>query len=145
MKKQVLLFVLMFACWCSAMAVNLPTSSYRMYNTSLDADQTYTIGTGTTFINQAVVGAYTGNCQPQNGDNFGNDCYSCCTAEICPSNEDDCSDESKPESSLFVTCMGVCSGEYLGQSPLDAPVAFLFAMIAAYGAVAVYRSKMQQV
>ena len=144
MKKQILLIV-MTLCAISAMGVNLPTASYKSFSANLPSQDTYSLSIGTTFVNHSTVGAYNGSCQPNNADNFGSDCYSCCIAEICPSNEDDCIDESNPKSSLFLTCMEVCSGEYLGQSPLDAPVVFLLALIAAYGAVAVYRRKMQQV
>ena len=143
MKKQIL-FVIMTMCATCAMAVSLPTSSYPVYGVGANDEQSYTVNSGTTFINQAIVGAYNGSCQPNNGDNFGNDCYSCCITEICPDNEDNCLDESNAASSLFLTCMKVCSGEYLGQSPLDAPTAFLLALVAAYGAVAVYRKRMQQ-
>jgi hypothetical protein len=142
MKKQILLIV-MTLCAMSAMAVSLPNKSYNSYANRTSNSGAYTLGIGTQFLNQAVVGAYNGECdQYREGGNLWTGdvsaCANCCfTNYVCGEEDWDCLDARG-------LCMDNC-GEPLGGLPLDAPTAFLFAMIAAYGAFAVYRRKMQQV
>ena len=138
MKKQILLIV-MTLCAMSAMAVSLPNKSYNSYASRTSNSGAYTLGIGTQFLNQAVVGAYNGECdQYREGGNLWTGdvsaCENCClTNYVCGEEDWDCLDARG-------FCMDNC-GEPLGGLPLDAPTAFLLAMIAAYGAFAVYRHK----
>jgi uncharacterized FAD-dependent dehydrogenase len=60
MKKQILLIV-MTLCTMSAMAVNLPSNSYRTYGLNTEPAQPYTLSIGTKFVNTSTVGAgYSG-------------------------------------------------------------------------------------
>ena len=138
MKKQILL-VLMIMCATCAMAVSLPSNSYNSYAGTVASSEGYTLGRGTTFVNRATVGAYTGECDLEG--EWGGDSDLCAT-ECCdlryPS-----SDQSEANLAARRACYLAC-GLPLGDTPLDAPTAFLLALIAAYGAVAVYRKRMQQ-
>jgi hypothetical protein len=146
MKKQILLIV-MTLCAMSVMAVSLPTSSYKSFNATITTDQPYTLGTGTTFLNQSLVGAgsYT-DCVRDEASEVGTFCSECCTNAVCGE-----FDRTSPEfaecmnSNVMGACMNSCSNPHLdGGAPLDAPTAFLLALIAAYGAVAVYRRRKVQ-
>ena len=137
MKKQIL-FIVMLMCSLSALAVKLPSDPYRSYEGSVANTATYTIGSGTTFVNSSIVGSYEGICvvDKQNPSAI-EDCEACCLREAyipCiqqGGTEETCGPLNKE---CFNACMGV-------SLPLDAPTAFLLALVAAYGAVAVYRTK----
>lgn len=100
---------------------------------------------GPTFANSSVVGSAGVSCAEGNTnwtvDN--NECSACCWNTVTypclteGGNGKECED-------LGAKCISDCS-EYLGYSPLDAPTAFLLALVAAYGAIAVYRKRMQKV
>jgi hypothetical protein len=103
---------------------------------------------GTKFINSSIVGAYADCLYPEyakNDSQLFDVCSDCCF----DSRYDECRVNNSVEycDKLASGCVDTCqeNSMALGDSPLDAPTAFLFAMIAAYGAFAVYRRKMQQV
>ena len=133
MKKQIL-FVIMAMCATCAMAVSLPSASYSSYTKSVVPEQGYTVGTGTTFINQSTVGVYEGGCTYQAWDGDVGKCQQCCIDEFA------CGELDYECQIARGDCMDLC-GDPLGGLPLDAPTAFLLALVAAYGAVAVYRTK----
>ena len=148
MKKQILLIV-MTLCAVSAMAVSLPRVSYQSYNASIPTQEGYSLSIGTTFVNHSTVGAYEDVCGADSG--FGSSdvhkCPSCCTDNAY----DPCIREKGEEAwqeceSLQITCINNCEDYALNEyrNPLDAPTAFLLALVAAYGAVAVYRKRMQE-
>ena len=141
MKKQILLIV-MTLCAVSAMAVSLPSVSYNSYVTEANADNAFQLTVGTTFVNQSTVGAYSGSCNPDSWQSDINTCKTCCTGELMQCDwtcngdkacEQGCMEQNK-------ACHEACESAELGQ-PLDAPTAFLLAMIAAYGALMLYRRK----
>lgn len=140
--------MVMMMCAMAAMAVNLPSKVYNEYS-SMGQTMSYTLGTGTTYVNQSLVGAYSGECSGKlanasNGAEYGTVCPDCCARELCEGlSASDCQTKLiiTGQIELWGECMDACEGQYL---PLDAPTAFLLALIAAYGAVAVYRRKMQQ-
>ena len=141
MKKQ-LLFIEMLMCSLSALAVKLPSDPYNSYAGSVGSSGSYTVSTGTTFINQSTVETYdTGSCTVDKQDpNAIQLCESCCMGDVfLPCLQDGGTEESC--GSLYKECYNNCMGASL---PLDAPTAFLLALVAAYGAVAVYRKRMQQ-
>jgi hypothetical protein len=147
MKKQILLIV-MSLCAMSAMAVSLPRASYNAYSIPT-VEEGYTLGIGTKIVNFSTVSAgYEGGCT-NGSQTYGTVCFNCCVDDACAG-----IDKSNPtqmaeciNSNLYLDCMSMCQyGEHLGEEgPLDIPAAFLLALIAAYGAFAVYRRKMQQV
>lgn len=138
MKKQIL-FVIMAMCATCAMAVSLPSNSYNEYAGTRASSNSYTLGQGITFVNSATVGAYSGECgdleEEWDGDSYS--CGKCCDG-LYP-------DDINTEENLAARreCYLAC-GLPLGDTPLDAPTAFLLALVAAYGAVAVYRKRMQE-
>ena len=142
MKKQIL-FVIMAMCATCAMAVSLPSSSYNPYVGERGSAEAYTMSAGTQFMNQAVVGAYyKGQCDDhrKGGQQWTGDkssCFICCNGQFPEEDRSEANLEARRE------CMNMCDLP-LGESPLDAPTAFLLALVAAYGAVAVYRKRMQQ-
>jgi hypothetical protein len=145
MKKQILLVVLML-CSMGAMAVSLPSKSYNVFSGTQGSTGPYTIGTGTTFANTSTVGSYTGTCENAGVNvTFGSVCTNCCAGEICGATTDsevDACEEENFDNIAWQSCMAACQGEHLGyETPLDAPTAFLLALVAAYSAVAVYRRK----
>lgn len=145
MKKQIL-FVIMAMCATCAMAVGLPSKSYNSYVSNAHAEEGYSISTGTTFVNQATVGAYNGSCNPDSWQSDKNSCKTCCEGELdqCAAN---CAGNPACMQECFnqnAECHANCENPELGM-PLDAPTAFLLALVAAYGAVAVYRKRMQEV
>jgi hypothetical protein len=149
MKKQILLIV-MTLCAMSAMAVSLPSKSYRSYGIENSNEQPYTLSVGTKFVNASAVGArYSGACTNlgKDLDDFTYTCTECCARSICEDVETE-SDinrcERETDDATWSYCMTDCAGHHLNQ-PLDAPTAFLLALVAAYGAIAVYRKKMQEV
>ncbi len=129
----------MIMCATCAMAVNLPSNSYNSYAGTVANSNGYTLGTGTSFVNRAVVGAYANECgdleEEWDGDSYS--CGKCCDG-LFPDN-----DNSEENLAARRQCYLAC-GLPLGDTPLDAPTAFLLALITAYGAVAVYRKRMQQ-
>ena len=132
MKKQIL-FVLLMVCSMGAMAISLPSSSYNAYsNGSISANEGYTLGTGTSFVNSAVVGAYTsGTCVVDRQDpTFLELCAQCCQGAVL-SNGGTAAD--------YGACMTDCSGVSL---PLDASVWMLLLLVSSYMVVALYRKKM---
>ena len=137
MKKQIL-FVIMLMCTLSAVAVKLPSGPYKSGATG--SQVSYTTGSGITFMNQSTVGDYiAGTCSKGElkGDAADQHCEACCEEQyqVCEVLQNGDCDELKK------ACINDCMGYSL---PLDAPTAFLLALVAAYGAVAVYRRKMQQ-
>ena len=127
-------------CATCAMAVQLPSKSYNSYTGIAGSNETYTTGFGTQFMNQAVVGAYYQNqCDEyrEGGQLWTGDisrCFICCNSNFPEDDRSEANLEARRE------CMNMCDLP-LGESPLDAPTAFLLALVAAYGAVAVYRRK----
>lgn len=145
MKKQIL-FVIMAMCATCAMAVGLPSKSYNSYVSNANAEEGYSISTGTTFVNQATVGAYKGSCNPDSWQSDKNSCKTCCEGEL-----DQCAASCAGNPACMQECFNQnaechanCENPELGM-PLDASVYFLLALVAAYGAVAVYRKRMQEV
>jgi hypothetical protein len=144
MKKQILLIV-MTLCAVSAMAVSLPKASYSSYRGYVPTQDTYSLSVGTTFVNQSTVGAYEDLCGPNSGFSVTDTdpCPKCCQDNVfvpCLQTEG----EAKAEECYNKQLQCVQNCQYaLGEerNPLDAPVFFLLALIAAYGAVAVYRRK----
>ena len=136
MKKQIL-FVIMAMCATCAMAVSLPSNSYNEYAGTRASSDSYTLGQGITFVNRATVGAYGGECGSLEDDWAGDS--DLCTTECCDPSYPS-SDLSEANQAARRECYLAC-GLPLGESPLDAPTAFLLALVAAYGAVAVYRKK----
>ena len=141
MKKQ-LLFVLMLMCSLSALAVKLPDNPYKSYPGSNGNSGSYTVSYGTTFVNQAdVTPQAVGSCSydKQNPDII-QLCEECCIGQAyLPCFEGGGTEETCGP--WYKECYNACMGVSL---PLDAPTAFLLALVAAYGAVAVYRKRMQQ-
>ena len=129
----------MIMCATCAMAVSLPSNSYNSYAGTVASSEGYTLGRGTTFVNRATVGAYTGQCGDLEID-WAGDSYMC--GECCDETFSS-SDQSEANLAARRACYLAC-GLPLGETPLDAPTAFLLALVAAYGAVMVYRRKMQQ-
>ena len=130
----------MIMCATCAMAVSLPSNSYNSYAGTVASSEGYTLGRGTTFVNRATVGAYTGECGSLEDDWAGDS--DLCATECCDVSYPS-SDQSEANLAARRACYLAC-GLPLGETPLDAPTAFLLALVAAYGAVAVYRRKMQQ-
>jgi hypothetical protein len=133
MKKQIL-FVIMAMCATCAMAVNLPNNSYNPMRSSITtSNESYTLGTGISFNNTAVVGEYVnGSCQVNKQDpNAITLCEKCCEALVF-------GEDGSLRDEDYYACINDCMGYSL---PLDASVYFLLALVAAYGAVAVYRRK----
>lgn len=140
MKKQILSIVLML-CSVGAMAVSLPSTSYSSYSGS-SVGNAYTIGAGTTFVNQAMVGSYEGSCNPDSWQSDKNSCKTCCEGELdqCAAS---CAGDPACMQDCFkqnAECHANCENPELGQ-PLDAPVYCLMLMVAAYGTVMVYRRR----
>lgn len=142
----------MTLCAMSAMAVSLPKNSYNIYRGTIPAADGYSLSVGTTFVNTSTVGAYADCLYPEYAKNDAqlfDACTNCCYApggaydECLISNSEAYCDQQAD------ACVDKCQGDSLAlndqREPLDAPTAFLLALIAAYGAVAVYRRKMQQV
>ena len=134
----------MTLCAVSAMAVSLPSVSYKAYSGGIPTQESYSLSIGTTFVNHSTVGAYEDVCGADSG--FGSSdvhkCPGCCTDNAY----DPCIREKGEEAwqeceALQIKCINNCEDYALGEirNPLDAPTAFLLALIAAYGAVAVYR------
>ena len=138
MKKQIL-FVLMIMCATCAMAVSLPSSSYNSYASSVANTDSYKLGSGTMFLNRATGGAYTNQCGDleEEWDGDSNACGKCYDGYFPDY------DNSEENLAARRQCYLAC-GLPLGDTPLDAPTAFLLALVAAYGAVAVYRKRIQQ-
>lgn len=143
MKKQ-LLFVVMLMCSLSVMAVSLPKDSYNAYGVSAGSES-YTSSAGATFVNTAVLGTYEGACNPSYWNQDISDCKKCCTSELMQCDMMAAGNKQLEEACMEqnLACHENCENPELGQ-PLDAPTAFLLALVAAYGAVAVYRKRMQQ-
>lgn len=149
MKKQILL-VLMVVCWSSVMAVRMPSNPYTPYSGGTSVQESYSFSEGVTIMNQSTVGAYNNDvCGAESG--FGASdvakCPFCCTENVY----DPCIMEKGEGAwetceSLQLQCVSNCEDYALNEyrNPLDAPTAFLLALVAAYGAVAVYRRRMQQ-
>lgn len=134
MKKQ-LLFVVMLMCAISAFAVKLPSDPYSSYKGSMANTESYTSGAGITFMNSAVTAGYGGECG--NIDDYYGDsspCTDCCDGYFPETDFSDANQQARRE--CYLAC-----GLPLGDTPLDAPIAFLLALVAAYGAFAVYRRK----
>ena len=137
MKKQ-LLFVVMLMCAISAFAVKLPSDPYSSYKGSMANTESYRTGTGTSFMNSAVTAGYAGECGEETdyaGDTPA--CTNCCDMYYPEGDASEANQEARRE--CYLAC-----GVPLGDSPLDAPTAFLLALVAAYGAVAVYRRRKVQ-
>lgn len=146
MKKQILL-ALFVMCSMGAIAVTLPSNSYSNYSGSAINTNPYVMETGTTIVNSSTVGAY-GTCifeeYAKNEAALFDNCSRCCWGS--PYDECRLTQSESECDKLADTCVNECQHDSmaLGDSPLDAPTAFLLALVAAYGAVAVYRRKMQQ-
>ena len=137
MKKQ-LLFIVMLMCSLSALAVKFPSDSYSSYKGTMANTESYRTGTGTSFMNSAVTAGYGNECG--NIDNYYGDtpaCTDCCDSYYSEDDASEANQQARRE--CYLAC-----GVPLGDSPLDAPMAFLLALVAAYGAVAVYRRRKVQ-
>lgn len=154
MKKHILLALMMMCATC-AMAVKFPASGVGGGSTG-EGYQPES-GIGPSYNNSVVLGNSGANCAQQNPGTWTSDqngCVDCCNNSVTYP----CMDEimaiiaagGTPDKTgadcekLGFECTQVCE-EYLGYSPLDSSVYFLLALIAAYGAFAVYRKKMQEV
>ena len=148
MKKQILLALMMMCASC-AMAVSFPSSGVGGGSTG-EGYQPES-GFGPTYNNSVIVGNSGANCAQQNPGTWTSDqngCSQCCWESVTQP----CLIEAKASGTsaahcetLGAQCINDCAA-YLGKSPLDSSVYFLLALIAAYGAVAVYRKrKMQEV
>jgi hypothetical protein len=128
------------------MAITLPSKSYNARSLYGSTDTGYSLSIGTTFVNQSTVGAYEGVCTKQEGDFIGDGsaCMNCCLGEYetCKSNGGSILQCAMAKEDCNAYCEYLSLGEE--RNPLDAPVFFLLALIAAYGAVVVYRRKMQE-
>jgi hypothetical protein len=156
MKKQILLIV-MTLCAMSAMAVSLPRTSYNV--DPINVNSGYTFGVGTTIVNTGLVGSYNGTACTDQGVGlsvYDDTCLNCCAATLCEesarsTNADECMEKLLEQGNMYMwqNCMDDCEGKHVNQKdengPLDTSVFFLLALIAAYGAFAVYRRKMQEV
>ena len=134
----------MIMCATCAMAVQLPSMSYNSYVSKAASEVSYSSSVGTTFVNQATVGAYTGSCNPDSWQSDMNSCKTCCEGELdqCAAS---CAGNPNPTcmQGCFTQnqeCHANCENPELGM-PLDTSLYFLLALVAAYGAVAVYRRK----
>lgn len=138
MKKQ-LLFVVMLMCSLSALAVKLPDNPYKSYPGSNGNSGSYTVSYGTTFVNQADVSPVAeGTCMvDKQNPNAMDLCEECCVNNVLVP----CLMEGGTEDScgpVYKECINSCMGASL---PLDAPVLFLLALAATYGAYTAYRRR----
>ena len=134
----------MTLCAMSAMAVSLPKASYSSYSGYVPTQDTYSLSVGTTFVNQSTVGAYEDVCGADSG--YGSSdvhkCPGCCQDNVfTPCLKEKGESAAQECYNEQVKCIQNCEDYALGEvrNPLDAPTAFLLALIAAYGAIAVYR------
>lgn len=145
MKKQILFALCLLYSVCT-MAITLPSKSYNAHSLYDTSETGYSLSVGTTFVNQSTVGAYEGMCTKQEGDFIGDGsaCMNCCLGEYeaCRSNGDSVLDCAIAKDDCNAYCEYLSLGEE--RSPLDAPTAFLLALVAAYGAVAVCRRRKVQ-
>lgn len=147
MKKQILL-VLMMMCATCAMAVKFPSSGVGGGSTGEGYEPVG--GVGPSYNNSSILGNAGASCAQQTWVSDKNACVDCCKNSVTiPCMEEILSGVTPDKTGedcvkLGFECAQVCE-EYLGYSPVDAPVAFLLALVAAYGAVAVYRKRMQEV
>ena len=145
----------MIMCAACAMAVAFPSEGYGSGagSTGGTSESVGGVGgVGPSFNNSAILGNDGASCAQSNPTwtKDANECSNCCFNTV----SQPCFDEiiadtmagrtpSKTTSeceSLGTECNRQCQ-EYLGYSPLDAPTAFLLALIAAYGAYTVYRRR----
>lgn len=146
MKKQIIFAMCLLYSVC-VMAITLPSKSYNASTIYASSGTGYSMSVGTTFVNQSTVGAYMGVCTKQEGDFIGDGsaCMNCCLGEYetCKSDGHSILECAMAKDDCNAYCEYLSLGEE--RNPLDAPVFFLLALIAAYGVVAVYRRKMQEV
>lgn len=125
--RNLILSVLFWAVASVCFAITLPSSSYNAYSAG-DADESFTLGVGSTFNNAYLTAStYTGSCTYEafNGDVGG--CQNCCEKEFtCGDYDFDCWD-------LRGLCIDQC-GEPLGGLPLGSPL-LLLPFIAVYAVV----------
>ena len=147
MKKHILLALMMMCATC-AMAVKFPASGVGGGSTG-EGYQPES-GIGPSYNNSVVLGNAGANCAQQSWVSDENTCVDCCNSSVTYPCFDEILSGVTPDKNaedcekLGAECAQVCE-EYLGYSPLDSSVYFLLALIAAYGAVAVYRKRMQKV
>ena len=146
MKKQILLVVLM-ACAACAWAVTFPNSGYQNGGTSNNNSNTGTAIGGTTIVNSSTVGSFDGSCAyDENALPPGVSIYDACT-QCCQPYFVECLTAGNPANYcgqyVQTPCVTQCQNdsEALGDSPLDASVWMLLAMVAAYGAYAYYQKR----
>jgi hypothetical protein len=133
--KNLILSVLFWFVASSIMAITLPSSSYESFAISDDAEQAYSISTGTTFKNHSTLStnSYAG-CSKDESAEIGF-CNTCCAEAIgCSPTDYVCLKMNELE---YGTCMGYCQGTHLGS--LDASVAVLLSMVVAYAGFMFYR------
>ena len=140
--KSLILSIVFWFVTTALMAVSLPsTSYYRGATMSAETFQTQ-VSTGVSINGYSLVGAAsyesTDVCTEENPKDV-EPCRTCCRDNVLmPCLEENPSDPYLC-GQLNTDCIMSCTN---GSSlPLDAPTAFLLALIAAYGAVAVYRTK----
>ena len=143
--KSFILSIVLWLVSTALMAVSLPSSSYtRSFSGSADTYHA-SMGTGVTFSGFSTVGSgdytKTGMCTTEGVQGDPEECKVCCNRDLFVPCMEDIGDIVQC-GALNTECVESCTkGTSL---PLDAPTAFLLALVAAYGAVAVYRRKMQQ-
>lgn len=137
--RNLILSVCFWLVSTALMAVSLPSSSY--FRNSYGSSETYQaqMGTGVSINGYSVVGSGeydTSVCTTEGEKGDPTVCQECCEREVLVPCEDDGGDYLTC-GALNTECIKSCTD---GTSlPLDAPTAFLLALVAAYGAVAVYR------
>lgn len=140
--KNLILSVIFWLVSTALMAVTLPSTSY--YRGTTESAETYQtqVSTGVSINGYSLVGAASDgstNCIEANPQDV-EVCRICCHEKVLmPCIEENPSDPYLC-GQLNTDCIMSCT--HGSSLPLDAPTAFLLALIAAYVAFAVYRRKM---
>ena len=143
--KSLILSIVFWFVTTALMAVSLPsTSYYRGATMSAETFQTQ-VSTGVSINGYSLVGAAdyenTSACTTEGVKGDPTECQKCCDKSVLTPCEDS-GEDFYYCGGLNTACIESCTA---GTSlPLDAPTAFLLALVAAYGAVAVYRKRIQQ-
>ena len=145
---RLVISVLVWALASACFAVKLPTSPYSRGYAGPAENHSFQMGTGISIEGYSVVGSGEYNpysCTTPGVQGDPTDCQTCCEKEVlipCEEAAGDDFDKILECGTLNTTCIKSCTN---GTSlPLDAPTAFLLALVAAYGAVAVYRRRKVQ-
>ncbi len=140
--KSLILSIVFWFVTTALMAVSLPSTSYYRGATNLAETFQTQVSTGVSINGYSLVGTAdyenTSACTTEGVKGDPTECQKCCDLEVLtPCLE--AGDDFLYCGGLNTTCIESCAA---GTSlPLDAPTAFLLALVAAYGAVAVYRKR----